>query len=223
MDRKPATCILLLITCAIVLSVSAHFFAYLPFDPLITQALQKEQGLVFVLAMQWVSVLGETWIEAILVGTVTAVFLVRRLFPEAVFVLVTASSVGLNSVLKVLIGRPRPPAFFQNPADFFLSVDQYSFPSGHVFFYVVFFGFVAFLAWSFLNGRARWLVVVICASLIVLIGPSRVYLGAHWTSDVIGGYVIGALWLYAIILGYLLVVQRYRKKRNVTTYTDSSK
>jgi undecaprenyl-diphosphatase len=157
--------------CAIVLSVSAHFFAYLPFDPLITQALQKEQGLVFVIAMQGVSVLGQTWIETILVGPVMVVFLVRRLFPEAVFVLASASSVGLNSVLKVLISRPRPPAFFQNPTDFFLSVDQYSFPSGHVRFYVVFFGFVAFFAWSFVYGRARWFAVVICTSLIVLIGP----------------------------------------------------
>jgi undecaprenyl-diphosphatase len=156
--------------CAIVLSVSAHFFAPLPFDPVIAQALQKEQGTVF-LAMQLVSELGETWIEAILVGTVITIFLVRRLFPEAVFVLASASSVGLNSVLKVLISRPRPPAFFQNPTDFFLSVDQYSFPSGHVRFYVVFFGFVAFFAWSFLYGRARWFAVVICTSLIVLIGP----------------------------------------------------
>jgi len=153
-----------------VLSVSAHFFAYLPFDPVIAQALQKEQGTVF-LAMQSVSIRGETWIEAILVGTVMTIFLVWRLFPEAVSLLASASSVGLTSVLKVLISSSRLPAFFQNPTDFFLSVDQYSFPSGHFCFYVVFFGFVAFLAWSFLYGRARWFVVVICVSLNVLIGP----------------------------------------------------
>ena len=94
------------------LSVSAHFFAYLPFDPVIAQALQKEQGTVF-LAMQSVSIRGETWIEAILVGTVMTIFLVWRLFPEAVSLLASASSVGLTSVLKCLSAIHGPPLFFR--------------------------------------------------------------------------------------------------------------
>jgi undecaprenyl-diphosphatase len=150
-----------------------------------------------------VSVLGETWIEAVLAGTVIAICLVRRRWPEAVFVLATLSSVILTSVLKVLVGRPRPPSFLGDPNDLFWSVDQFSFPSGHVLFYIVFFGFIALLAWSHLTGYVRWLIMVICGLLIVLIGPSRVYLGAHWASDVIGSYVIGVLWLLMIILPYL--------------------
>ena len=46
----------------------------------------------------------------------------------------------------------------------------------------------------------------------MLIGPSRVYLGAHWASDAIGSYVIGVLWLVMIILGYRMTVHRYGNK-----------
>ena len=203
MDRKLGTLIILMVTCAIALSVAAHFFSVFPFDLKITRELREEQNPVVSQTLQWVSVLGETWIEAVLAGTVIAICLVRRRWPEAVFVLATVSSVILTSVLKVLVGRPRPPSFLGDPNDLFWSVDQFSFPSGHVLFYIVFFGFIALLAWSHLTGYVRWLIMVICGLLIVLIGPSRVYLGAHWASDVIGSYVIGVLWLLMIILPYL--------------------
>jgi membrane-associated phospholipid phosphatase len=45
-------------------------------------------------------------------------------------------------------------------------------------------------------------VITICAALIVLIGPSRIFLGAHWASDVTGGYFIGTIWLLVLILAY---------------------
>ena len=155
MDRTLGALVILLITCAIALSVAAHFFTVFPFDLKITQELREEQNPVFVQIMQGVSALGETWIEAVLVGGVMAIFLVRRQWTEAVFVLATASSVMLTSILKVLVGRPRPSSFFLNPVDFFWSVDQYSFPSGHVLFSVVFFGCIAFLAWTQLTGYVR--------------------------------------------------------------------
>ena len=120
----------------------------------------------------------------------------------------TASSVVLTSVIKVLVARPRPPLFPVNPADFFLVINQYSFPSGHVLFFVVFFGFVGYLAWLHLAGRTRMIVIAVCGALILLIAPSRVYLGAHWASDVIGSYVIGVLWLIILVLAYQLFLHR---------------
>lgn len=104
MDRKLGTLVILLIICAIALSVAAHFFSVFPFDLKITRELKEEQNPVVSQTLQWVSVLGETWIEAILVGTVIAICLVRHRWPEAVFVLATVSSVILTSVLKVLVG-----------------------------------------------------------------------------------------------------------------------
>jgi len=107
-----------------------------------------------------------------------------------------------------LVARPRPPYFFLDPADVFPSINQYSFPSGHVLFFVVFFGFIAYLAWLHQTGFARISVIAICCALVLLIGPSRVYLGAHWASDVVGSYIIGVLWLFVLILGYQMVVHK---------------
>ena len=83
---------------------------------------------------------------------------------------------------------------------------------GHVLFFVVFFGFVAYLAWKFLTGSMRWVIISICATLIVLIGPSRIYLGEHWVSDVVGSYIIGTFWLIILILLYQMVLHWWSAK-----------
>ncbi len=194
--------------CALALSVAAHVFAVFPFDLKISHELQEMKNPVLALVMQDVSALGETWIAVILIGSVSGFFVIRRQFLKAGFVLATASNFVLTSVLKVLVARPRPPDFSPNPADMFPLVNQYSFPSGHVLFFVVFFGFIAYLAWLLHDGRVRIPVIAACGVLILLIGPSRVYLGAHWASDVLGSYIIGALWLFVLIFGYQLASHR---------------
>ena len=204
MDRRVKNVVFLIAACAVALSLAAHFFAFFPFDLKITRELQEEKNPAFALVMQDVSTLGETWIAILMVGAVMLFYIARREFLEAGFVLATASNFVLTSVLKVLIARPRPPVFSLNPADLFPMVDQYSFPSGHVLFFVSFFGFIAYLAWLHQGGRVRILIMGSCGLLILLIGPSRVFLGAHWASDVLGSYVIGALWLFFIISGYQL-------------------
>jgi membrane-associated phospholipid phosphatase len=208
MDRRLATAIILLLTCAGALSLAAHLFMVFPFDLKITRELQEVQNPAFAAIMQGVSELGEPWFEAVLITIVSAIFVARRQWLEAAFVVATASSVVLTSAIKVLVGRPRPPLFPVNPADFFLAINRYSFPSGHVLFFVVFFGFIGYLAWVHLAGRTRMIVMAVCCALILLIAPSRVYLGAHWTSDVIGSYVIGVLWLIILVLAYQLAVHR---------------
>jgi membrane-associated phospholipid phosphatase len=208
MDLKAETAILLLLACGIGLSVAAHLFAMFPFDLRVTHELQEIQNPAFSTAMQGVSALGAPLFEAVLIGSVTLIILIRRMWIEALFVLATMSSVVLTAILKLLVSRPRPPLYFTNPADFFLAFDQYSFPSGHVLFFVVFFGFMAYLAWVHLSGALRLFVLAVCAALIVAIAPSRIFLGAHWASDVIGSYVIGTLLLIILIMLYRHAVQR---------------
>jgi len=197
-----------MVVCAVALSFTAHMFAVFPFDLKISHELQEVKNPVFASGMQWVSALGDTWVGIILVGGVCALYVVRHQSREAFFVLATLSNFALTAFLKVLVARPRPPDFFMDPADFMASVNQYSFPSGHVLFFVVFFGFIAYLAWLHQTGLSRLIVIAACGTLVMLIGPSRVYLGAHWASDVVGSYIIGVLWLFVLILGYQLIAHR---------------
>jgi undecaprenyl-diphosphatase len=78
-----------------------------------------------------------------------------------------------------------------------------SFPSGHTVHYVVFFGFLCFLVFTLLRPRAlRWAMLGLLAGMMLLVGPARIHLGAHWASDVLGGYLFGAAMLLGIISLY---------------------
>ncbi len=202
MDQRIKILVFLLLVSAVVLSLAAHFFAVFPFDLKITHVLQEERNPAFVFVMEGASAIGDTETGFAMAGVVAAFFVVRRRLPEAGFILLTLSNFVLTSFVKLVVARPRPPYFSVNPADIFQPINQYSFPSGHVVFFSVFFGFIAYLAWLHLVGYVRVLVVATCGALILLIGPSRIYVGAHWASDVLGGYVIGVLWLLLIILAY---------------------
>jgi undecaprenyl-diphosphatase len=206
MDRRLGVILVLLLVSGIALSLAAYFFGVFRFDLKVAFALRGEDNPAFAAVMTAVSFLGDWWIPVILVFAVAAICALKKKWVEGVFVLATLSSGILAGILKMLVGRSRPPTFSMNPSDLFQSFNQYAYPSGHVLFFVVFFGFVAYLAWKFLPGLMQWATISICAALIVLIGPSRIYLGEHWVSDVIGSYIIGTLWLIILILLYQMVL-----------------
>ena len=86
----------------------------------------------------------------------------------------------------------------------------YSFPSGHVMAYVAYFGLLFAFGVILFQGRHWWrtTLLIVSAAFVLLIGPSRVYLGDHWASDVIGAYLIGGvLWGVAVAL-YLPLKER---------------
>ena len=120
---------------------------------------------------------------------------------EAVMALMAAAfSTAVNVLVKDLIQRPRPTAAVVHVLD---TINSYSFPSGHVMFYLGFFGFVWFLAFSLLKPSwKRGLLLVFFGGLVMLIGISRIYVGEHWASDVLGSYLLGTLTLVAIIQFY---------------------
>jgi undecaprenyl-diphosphatase len=136
-----------------------------------------------------------------------AVFLLRGWRRGAVLVLVTlAGAAVLDLGLKQLFARARPQAFF----DYYLAPKSFSFPSGHALFAVCFFGGIAVLLSHRLRGRlARILVWTVALVLILLIGVSRVYLGVHYPTDVIGGFAVGTVWVASVALGDRLA-ERWR-------------
>ncbi|MCX6679270.1 MAG: phosphatase PAP2 family protein [Methanothrix sp.] len=208
MNRKIALAFVLMLVPAITLSYLASVFTVLPFDLKSYHELQEEANPLFNILMQWVSYLGETAISMALTAIIVATFASRRQWLEAIFMLATTSSVLLTFALKEVIHRARPFPLAENATGLIQKINQYSYPSGHVLFFVVFFGFFAYLAWMHFAGRVRMIVITICAALIILIGPSRIFLGAHWASDVIGSYIIGTIWLFVLILAYQEVMRR---------------
>ena len=208
MDRRLAILLVLLLGSGIALTLAAYLFGVFPFDLEVAGWLRGFHHPVFVALMGAVSIFGNGGVPLVLVGAVMAVCALAKKWLEAAFVMATLSAVLLASVLKVIVGRPRPPTFSMNLSDLFPSLDRYAYPSGHVLFYVVFFGFLAYLSWRHLTGRLRWISVSTCTALILLIGPSRIFLGEHWVSDVIGSYLIGTFWLICLILLYQVVLYR---------------
>jgi len=201
-NRKIAIVFVLMLALAISLSYAAARFPVLPFDQKSYEELKEKTSPLFNILMEGVSALGEPAIALALTAIAIATFALRRKWIETVFILAATSGVLLAFVLKELIQRSRPFPLDQNATGLIQSINEYSYPSGHVLFFVVFFGFFAFLAWIHFAGRTRVIVIAICVALILLIGPSRVFLGAHWASDVLGSYIIGTIWLFLLILAY---------------------
>jgi undecaprenyl-diphosphatase len=207
-NRKLVVILVLLLISGIALSLAAWAFGVFHFDLKVAFALRGEDNPAFAALMTAVSFLGDWWMPVIQVIAVAAFCAYKKKWLEGIFVIATLTSGILAGVLKMLVGRHRPPSFSLNPSDIFESFNQYAYPSGHVMFFVVFYGFCAYLAWQFFTGWTRRISIGVCGILIALIGLSRIYLGEHWVSDVIGSYIIGTFWLIILILLYQLALHR---------------
>lgn len=152
--------------------------------------------------MQLASFLGST-----LFLTVFGAFLVLALFwrkhrrGAILFAITTVGASALLFTLKISFRRARPEPFFDTilPA-------SYSFPSGHSLASFCFYGALA----AILTARVEnpWLKILIwtaAAFLILLIGISRIYLGVHYPSDVVAGFVVGLIWVITIAVGDKLI------------------
>ena len=145
------------------------------------------------------------------VGLSPQVFIITLIIIVALYVLgyhfeATASLIAalivelLNLLIKLLVHRSRPSTNLIHVTNL---LNSYSFPSGHVMFYTGFFGFICFLIFTLLKPSwKRTLLLLVFGSHVVLIGLSRIYLGEHWASDVVGAYLIGGLCLIGFIHFY---------------------
>ncbi|PKW27116.1 phosphatase PAP2 family protein [Phycicoccus duodecadis] len=134
----------------------------------------------------------------VLVVTVLLVLLRRSWSPVGVMAVAAAGSLAMTVLGKDLVGRARPPVTLAVPP---LETSP-SFPSGHTLNATVLVGAAAYLllvastrAWQ------RTLVVVVAVAFILAMGLSRVYLGHHWLTDVVAGWLLGLGWLAIVVTG----------------------
>lgn len=120
---------------------------------------------------------------------------------------VTVVAEVLVQLIKITMGRHRP-------MDLYVGVERFSFPSGHAVLSTVILGFAAFLMSKKQSRRARLLIGAATAITVTLIAFSRVYLGAHWLSDVIGGVSLGVAWvaLAAMLYTHREVEEAFRPR-----------
>jgi undecaprenyl-diphosphatase len=178
------------------------FFPPSVIDLEFSEEIQEHQFPLLDFVMKAVSYPGYMPYAAIMVAVTALVFFIRKHKKEALFVVLTTGAVLVSTVAKLLIDRPRPAKDLVRIA---LETHQQSFPSGHVNFYVVFFGFLTLLMYMLkhISTPVRIVVSVFNIGLIFIIPISRIYLGAHWFTDVLGGFLLGILYLYGLSYFYL--------------------
>jgi undecaprenyl-diphosphatase len=144
---------------------------------------------------------------AVLAVVLLVGLVVGRRWGAAVAVLVTTVGAQLlNNVLKDLFHRTRPA-----PVLGLIPAQAFSFPSGHAMVATAFYGFLTYLAWRLLQGWLRWLALTVLVLLVLGIGLSRLYLGVHYLTDVVAGYITGFIWVDTVILaGWVLRSRRRR-------------
>lgn len=122
--------------------------------------------------------------------------------------IVLISAYVLNVALKNFVARPRPLNALRLVEAF-----SYSYPSGHSMSAMALYGFLIYLIYRYMRfGLLRAICVFSLSLLILLIGVSRVYLGVHYASDVIAGFVVGLFWLMTCII-IIRSVEFYRRSR----------
>jgi undecaprenyl-diphosphatase len=149
--------------------------------------------------MRLVTALGYYQVVVPLLAAAVLAFYLKGWRLTAVLLLVsTAGSSLLTTVLKAVFGRARPELF-----DSQYTASFYSFPSGHATVAAGFYGALTLILAYRLRGYARWAVLACGVSLVLLIGFSRLYLGVHYPTDVLAGYLAAPLWLIFVAVVYV--------------------
>ncbi|HEX8282012.1 MAG TPA: phosphatase PAP2 family protein [Pyrinomonadaceae bacterium] len=197
-----------------VLASLAKANAYFSWDRSVAHAVQSIPVPGMEAMMRAVSFVGDGVTSWLVVIAALAFFFARGRRSEAFGLLLSATGgPALNRVVKYLVARPRPTMELVRVSGDWA---HESFPSGHVTFYVCFFGFLFFVAFALLpkGSTARKVACTLTALPVALVGLSRVYLGAHWPSDTLGAYLFSGLWL-------AFSVDMYRRwKRRATFHAE---
>jgi membrane-associated phospholipid phosphatase len=192
------------------LALFVHVHPILPLDVDISRSFQRNRTPWLHITMLAISYPGSSpLLPALIILTTLFCWLAGSRLEAATVGGLSTVSLLLNLLLKFQVGRPRPTA---NVVHILRPERGYSFPSGHVMAYIAYWGLLFAFGVILFRGKHWWRTVLVAtsATFVVLIGPSRVYLGDHWASDVLGAYLIGEA-----LLGLALVIYLPLKERGV--------
>jgi undecaprenyl-diphosphatase len=144
--------------------------------------------------MRLVTALGYYWaVLPLLAVAVVSIYRWGWRLSAVLLVVSTGGSIVLTTVLKVVFKRARPELF-----DAGYDASFYSFPSGHATVAVGFYGMLTVILAYRLEGFARWAAAASGVLVVLLIGFSRLYLGVHYPTDILAGYLAALLWLVCV-------------------------
>lgn len=185
----------------VLLTISIFIFPHSFIDLEFSQEVQEYQNPFLDSLMKAVSWFGNSPGSTITVLSGTMLFSIFKMRREALFVLLTSVSALVSTLVKILVNRPRPT---EPVVHVIQKAGFQSFPSGHTTFYIVYFGFLLILMYHLktIPNAVRVVIASACILLILAIPYSRIYLGDHWFTDVLGGFLLGMLCLYTLSFFY---------------------
>ncbi len=181
---------------AVTLGAALRSFGTTGVDATVFQAMQSLRTPWADHLMLYITRLGDSAVVLALIGGVLLFLGWQRHWRPMVYWL-TAAGFGLfaSVILKYGLQIPRPPAGIEG-------LTLYSFPSGHVLRTVVLYGFLAVMIARAMRPNWRWLAYSLAGLVMLLMAVSRLYLGAHWMSDVVGSLTLGLAWVSLLGIAY---------------------
>lgn len=150
--------------------------------------------------MKSFSFIGDT-LQVIIISIILLVILYKFFHKRSeliLFSIVLIGSTAFNVILKSIFQRERP-SFFRMVIE-----ENFSFPSGHSMAALSLYGIISYLLWRHIPKQSgRIALITISTIFILVIGTSRIYLGVHYPSDIIGAYLFSGFWLFFTIWGFI--------------------
>ena len=203
LETLATSCLAAAVAFLLLTALHARLARWNGFDEQIQAAIHGWTHPLLTLVMQGLTIVGSTKFFVPVLVLVLAMRLlkgeraggscqIRARHAAIVYSYAVAGALTFNEILKAHFHRLRPTDAWAIGHE-----TTFSFPSGHAIFAMVLYGT---LAWRLLAPRGRgWSITLACALMACGIGLSRIYLGVHWPTDVLGGYLAGACWLAAVV------------------------